>query len=112
MFWIKVFDISADFAREQKFSGTNSTYSMQGIGGGIIHYRSGVDGYLWNIPLYRNTGKIDWIVGYGVRKILDPVGRSYIPEGEKQFPKMPPAIFEEMPHKRLDLLVGLSDMNE
>jgi len=84
---------------------------MQGIGGGVIHYRSGVDGFLWNIPLVRNTGKIGWIVAYGVNKILDPVGRAHIPEGKKQFPKMPAVIFDELPHKRLDLLIGLCDLN-
>ena len=50
------------------------------------------------------------MIAYGVNKILDPVGRAHIPLGEKQFPLMPPAIFDKMPHKRLDLLVGLSDM--
>ena len=70
--------VNNDFAREQNFSGTKSTYSMQGIGGGVIHYRSGVDGFLWNIPLVRNTGKIDWIVAYAVNKILDPVSFSPI----------------------------------
>ena len=49
-------------------------------------------------------------MAYGVNKILEPVGRASIPKGEQEFPNMPPAIFKEIPHKRLDLLVGLSDL--
>ena len=102
--------VNNSFAREQNFSKINATYSMQGIGGTINHYQSGKDGFLWKIPLHRNTGKIDWVVAYGVSKILEPVGRASIPKGEQEFPHIPSAVFKEIPHKRLDLLVGLSDL--
>merc|ERR1712237_89499 len=102
--------VNNTFAREQNFTKVSSTYAMQGIGGTITHYESRKDGFLWNIPLHRNTGKIDWVVAYGVNKILDPVGRASIPYGEQEFPHLPPAIFKRIPHKRLDLLVGLSDL--
>ena len=102
--------VNNSFAREQNFGKKGASYSRQGIGGNVIHYQSGKDGFLWKVPLLRNTGKIDWVMAYRVDKILEPVGRASIPKGEQKFPHLPPAIFEEIPHKRLDLLVGLSDL--
>ena len=67
--------VNNTFAREQKFGKINASYSLQGIGGTVNHYQSGKDGYLWLVPLLRNTGKIDWVNAYGVNKILEPVER-------------------------------------
>ena len=74
------------------------------------HYQSGKDGYLCLVPLHRNTGKIDWVKAYGVNKILEPVGRGRITRGSKDFPLVPPEVFQEIPHRRLDLLIGLADI--
>ena len=74
------------------------------------HYQSGKDEYLWLVPLHRNTGKIDWVKAYGVNKILEPVGRGRLNRGQKDFPLVPPEVFQEIPHKRLDLLIGLADL--
>ena len=102
--------VNNSFAREQKFGKINASYSLQGIGGTVNHYQSGKDGYLWLVPLLRNTGKIDWVKAYGVNKILEPVGRGKIIKGEQEFPFVPPEVFDDIPHKRLDLLIGLADL--
>ena len=67
-------------------------------------------GFLWDIPLVRITEEIDYIVCYGVRKILDHVGRDSSPQGPEAFPHLPPEIFKEIKHQDLDVLVGNADI--
>ena len=60
--------INNDFAQKQNLRKIDSSYTNQGVGGNIIHYKAGVDGFLWKIPLHRNTRKFHWL-----KKISDNV---------------------------------------
>ena len=100
-----------EFCQSQGFSYETVNYGLVGVGGNIEEYSSSNGGKLWTVPLINTKGEQEVVKAYGVPDILSvPIGQDKFPGGEKIFPNVNMRAFNALPEKKLDLLVGNSDL--
>ena len=67
-----------------------------------------MDTYMYEVELLDRNNEKHSIWGYGVPKIIDPEEPADAQAVHHLFPHVPDSIFDQIPKRRVDVLVGLN----
>ena len=96
--------VNNDFAREQKLRSQSVKYKLAVAGG----KESVEDGVIYEVDLVDNNGRVHSIWGFGLDTIIDPPDAVDLQPVRHLFPHVPDDVFQQLPQKRIDILVGLN----
>ena len=96
--------VNNTFAKEQNLRSTEVTYKLSVVGGrdtiekGVIH----------EVEITENNGNVHKIWGFGIDTIMDPPTPVNMHAVRHLFPHVPSNVFDPLPTKRIDILMGLN----
>ena len=96
--------INNEFAREQKFRSQTVTYKLAVVGGKETVEK----GVIYEVDLVDNDDEVHTIWGFGLDTIMDPPDTVDLLPVRHLFPHVPTNVFQKLPQKRIDILVGLN----
>ena len=89
------------------FKYRKATYTLSGVGGEPQVYTPSTGGKIWTVILKDNDGVNETVEAYGVPQVLlEPIGHGSHEAHRGWFPHVNPAVFNPLPDKELDLLIG------
>ena len=107
----EVTPVRNDFCSKAGFKLQPATYTLAGVGGKAQTFTASNGGRIWSGVLQDNNGKTKVIEALGVPKILeDTVGHGSYKAIAKRLPVVNSKVFEELPERKLDLLIGNSNL--
>ena len=96
--------IDHNFAKEQKLRKQQISYKLSVVGG-KENIKKGV---IYEVEVLDNSGNSTKVWGFGIDCILDPPDPVDLRPVRHLFPHVPEDVFEPLPRKRIDVLVGLN----
>ena len=70
-------------------------------------YTPATGGKIWTVILKDNEGVVETVKAYGVPEILlEPIGHGPLKTHQSLFPNVNSEVFEALPDKELDMLIG------
>merc|ERR1712105_531760 len=95
------------FCQQAGFKSRKASYTISGVVGEPQVYTPANGGKIWTVVLRDNKGVLESIEAYGVPQVLlEPIGHGQLNSYRKKFPNVAAEVFDELPDKELDLLVG------
>merc|ERR1712074_167275 len=89
------------------FKFRKASYTITGVGGEPQVYTPENGGKIWTVKIRDNNGVLESIEAYGVPNVLlEPIGHGQLNSYREKFPNVAAEVFDELPDKELDLLVG------
>ena len=95
--------INNAFARENKLISTKVSYKIAVVGGKEVVE----EGVVHEIELVDNCGTVHKVWGFGINLIMEPPDSVDAKVVRNLFPHVPDNIFDPLPKKRIDMLIGL-----
>ena len=96
--------INNAFARENKLISTKVSYKIAVVGGKEVVE----EGVVHEIELVDNCGTVHKVWGFGINLIMEPPDSVDAKVVRNLFPHVPDNIFDPLPKKRIDMLIGLN----
>ena len=96
--------INNQFAKDQDLRSQRVKYKLLVPGG----KETIEDGVVYELELVDNSGQTHKIWGFGIDTIIDPPDPIDLQPVRDLFPHIPQHVFEPLPQKRLDILIGLN----
>ena len=96
--------INNEFAKEQKLRSQTVKYKLSVAGG----QETVEEGVIYEVDLVENSGQVHSIWGFGLDTIIDPPDAVDLQPVRHLFPHVPSDVFQKLPKKRIDILVGLN----
>ena len=89
------------------FKSRKATYTLSGVGGKHQVYTPSTGGKIWTVILKDNNGVVKTVEAFGVPQVLlEPIGHGPHKALRGRFPHVKPAVFNRLPDKEMDLLIG------
>ena len=92
------------FAKKMKFRTHPVSYKLSAVGTTDIVK----DGIIYEFDVVDRSGQVHSIWGFGVDEIIDPPDPVNLQPVRDLFPHVPETVFDKLPKKPIDLLIGLN----
>ena len=96
--------INNSFAKENKLRSTEVSYKISVVGGKELTEK----GVIHEIELVDNLGNLHKVWGFGIDLIMRPPDPIDTHSVRSLFPHVPDSVFDPLPQKRIDMLIGVN----